>query len=62
MKKLLCVLSILCLLLLCACARPAEDDEGGITVNFEEGTVFDGTNTYRFTFSGDREDYGVRIT
>lgn len=62
MKKLLCVLSILCLLLLCACARPAEDDEGGVTVDFENGTVFDGTNTYRFTFSGDREDYGVRIT
>ena len=62
MKKLLCWLSVLCLLLLCACARPADDDEGGVTVDFENGTVFDGTNTYHFTFSGSSENYGVHIT
>ncbi len=62
MKKLLCLLGVLCLLLLCVCGCSADADESGITVDFEEGTVFDGTNTYHFTFSGDRENYGVRIT
>ena len=61
-KKLCCVLAALGLLLLCACGQQKDSAGETVKVDFEAGTVFDGTHTYRFTFSGDREDYTVNIT
>lgn len=46
---------------LCACAAPRQE-ETAFAVDFENGTVFNGTHTYHFTFSGDRENYHVHIT
>ncbi len=60
---------LLCLLLafsVCACSEAVTVytvEEDGITfeVNTESGTLSDGTNTYRYEFSGDSESYGIEI-
>ena len=60
---------LLCLLLtvsVCGCSEEVTVytvEEDGITfeVNTESGTLSDGTNTYRYEFSGDSDKYGIEI-
>jgi len=61
-KRMLYILSAFLLLILCACASSEPAEGEAITVDFENGTVFDGTHTYAFTFSGNKESYSVHVT
>ena len=70
MKRLiLCLLCLLMVLSLCACSDSNANttytvEKYGKTfeVNTQEGTIFDGKNTYAFTFSGDSSSYRINIT
>ena len=62
MKKKLCCLFVVLCLLLCACGQRADEAQQAVKVDFENETVFDGTHTYHFTFSGEQKDYSVNIT
>ena len=65
----LLLLSLFLVLLLAACGGKETSDSYTVTrgdtvytVDRVEKTIFDGTNTYRYTFAGDAEAYSVNIT
>jgi len=67
MKRLCIVILILVLTLsLAGCGEQGPEyafDRYGneYTIDWEAGTISDGTNIYEFTYEGDSEDYSVRI-
>lgn len=75
MKKQFTVLVITALLLfsLCACSSASEttssdstytivNNEKIFTVDKDNHTIFDGTHTYKYSFSGDSSTYKINIT
>ena len=61
------LLSLLLTLSLCACSNidtTYNIERGGETfeINTEDGTIFDGTNTYKYVFSGNSSSYDIDIT
>lgn len=65
MKKLLAVLLGLALALtLCACSDSYTEIKNGVSyfVDPDAKTISDGTHTYRYTLSGDTDNYSIRIT
>jgi len=66
-KAVVLLLSLLLTVSLCACsgtktAYTVYEDGKTFEINSERGTIFDGTHTYKYTFSGDSLHYTIKIT
>lgn len=63
MKRLMTVcLTALMLLTACACASAGTYTAGEYEVDRGKGTISDGTNIYRYTFTGNASSYQIEIT
>lgn len=68
-KALVFLLAALLSISVCACASSGRGSVYGVTrngteytVDWENGTISDGINTYQFTFSGYASGYDIKIT
>ena len=65
MKKIIIVcMAVLLALSVCACSSAKDTSTytvGKYVVDQENGTIFDGTYTYQYTFSGDTSGYSIEI-
>ena len=66
MKKFaILLLSVLLTLSLCACSESTKViavDNYTFTVDPQNGNIYDGTHSYKYTFSGDSTSYKIDIT
>jgi len=65
-KACIFLLNVLLLFTMCACSNSGttytvEKDSKTFEVNLEHNTIFDGTHTYEYEFSGDSSSYDINI-